>query len=694
MSRYKQPDNIFLTFENVNTLSGDNVLNYYYREGVVYMDGSENKPEPKRLALSPSQRSRTTEIKARDEFTGGGIYTTVEGVSFPYDGTDEIYVTHNYFGEQNIDRDVNSNEFRNSWWYDTKFHRSYKIYYVIGYTEVTDIDGTDYYDWRVKNAYIVYKDASQDASDGVFTFNAQPVANPNISASAVFGTPNNLQTWSSATLKLYLNNTVIESETVTFPDITGSRIDLITTLTASAISINDTLRLSMEVNGGSTVIDPLIVSEYSMSVDTPGGGSNFQSFLGLTTGLGLEDDPDCQPTLNNAVTPRLSQFVQDVDYSEGSNVSGSGILLPQNIDLIRNDQAARASTPDSNYSSKSRTIIRYEGSKTSRREINEYQDDEPRQNLGPIPNVELLNAYIGYFNRLVDPYPNLNRKTAFFVKYLVNDVSTVFDPSLTDINFSILENTFKLKAYDNEPTNCRISIQNISEAKELKNLEETLPEVFQVGKYPSPILFSQISAQANVAPATGFPMLGATNLTATGPWWSIDATDRKVLNCTSTVLINTYNDNYYMGELDYQPGQNEDYPLGREPEFTKFDPVTKPWTLITQSVATGSATQGDEFRFENNENHTFEVINVAYTASTSLTVTLDREIPTGVDPDFFLIRRYEKNPGFVILDVQKPYGIPVSQSSSPGILAPEYRVEKLENDPDTILADLIEKNLI
>ena len=694
MSRYKQPDNIFLTFENVQTLSGQNTLDYYYREGVIYMDGSENKPEPKRLALSQSQRSRTTEIKARTELTGGGIYTTPEGVSFPFDGTDEIYSTHNYFGTQNFNRDVNSKDYANSWWYDTKTHRSYKVYYVIGYTEVTNIDGTDYYNWRVKNAYIVYRDASQDTGDGIFTFTAQPVANPIISASATFGTPNSLQTWGTAKLNLYLNNTVLTSSLVTYPDITSSRLDIITTLTASSINVNDTLRLSMEVLGGGTVIDPLVVTEYSMSVDTPGGSSNFQSFLGLTTGLGLEDSPDCQPTLNNATNLRLSQYVQDVDYSEGSNVSGSGILLPQNIDLIRNNKAARAATPDSNYSQKSRTIIRYDGSKTSRLEVNEYQDSEPRQNLGPIPNVELLDAYIGYFNRIVDPYPNLNRKTAFFVKYLVNEVATVFDPSLSDINFSLLENTFKLKAYDNEPTNCRLSIQNITEAKELKNLEETLPEVFKVGKYPAPILFSQTSAQGNVAPATGIPLLGPSNVTATGPWWTVDATNRRKLDCASSGLINTYNSNYFMGDLPYTPGQNEDYPTGREPAFTQFDPVTKPWSLITQSIATGSVSSGDEFRFENNEEYSFEVIDVAYTASTSLSVTLNREIPTGVDTDFFLIRRFENNPGFVILNVQKPYGFPVSQSSSPGIIAPEYRIEKLAQDPDTILSTLTERNLI
>jgi len=149
-----------------------------------------------------------------------------------------------------------------------------------------------------------------------------------------------------------------------------------------------------------------------------------------------------------------------------------------------------------------------------------------------------------------------------------------------------------------------------------------------------------------------------------------------------------------MGDLPYTPGQNEDYPTGREPAFTQFDPVTKPWSLITQSIATGSVSSGDEFRFENNEEYSFEVIDVAYTASTSLSVTLNREIPTGVDTDFFLIRRFENNPGFVILNVQKPYGFPVSQSSSPGIIAPEYRIEKLAQDPDTILSTLTERNLI
>lgn len=658
------------------------------------MDGSENITEPKILNLSPSQRSRTTRIKERTELSAGGTYITPEGVSIPYDGTDEIYSTHNYFGEQNISRDVNSQDYANSWWYDTKFHRSYKIYYVIGYTEVTDILGTLYYNWSIKNSYIVYKEATQESSDGVFRFSAQPVSNPIISASADFKSPNNLDTWNRATLNLYLNSTILTSSFVTSPTTRNGSIEISTILTASTINVNDTLRLSLSVDGAASVIDPLIVTAYSMSVDTPGGSSNFESFLGITTAIGLDKDPDCQPTLNNATNIRQSQFIQDVDYSNGSNISGSGILLPQNINLLRKNNAERAQTPDSNYTQNSHTIIRYKGSKTTREKVNEYQDTEPRDNLGPIPNVELKNAYIGYFNRILDPYPNLNKKTAFFLKYLIDDTSTVYDPSLTDINFSLLENTYKLKGYDNTPTKCRISIQNISEAKELKNLEETLPGVFKVGEYPTPILYSQTSAQGNVAPSTGIPLLGVSNVTATGPWWTVDATDRKKLNCVSSGLINNYNNNYYMGSLPYTPGQNEDFPSGLEPSFTQFDPTTNQWSMISQSIDTASISRGDEFRFENNEDLTFEVIDIDYTASTSLSVTLNKEVGTGVDTDFFLIRRYEKNPGFVVLDVPKPYGFPVSQSSSPGILAPEYRVKILEEDPDTILSTLIEKNLI
>ena len=173
-----------------------------------------------------------------------------------------------------------------------------------------------------------------------------------------------------------------------------------------------------------------------MSFSTPGEAVDTESYLGLTTGLGLDDDPDCQPILNNVITSRQSLFVEDVDYSNSSNLTGFGILLPQNIELLRQNSAEKASTPDSNYSQTSHTRIRYDGTKTTRKEINQYQEGEPTNNLGSIPNVESLNAYLGYFSKVVDPYPNLNNKTALFVKYLIDASSTLYDPSLSEVNFN------------------------------------------------------------------------------------------------------------------------------------------------------------------------------------------------------------------------------------------------------------------
>jgi len=674
MARDIQPDNVFFRLTNANTLDGNNDLSYYYREGVIWATGTENLFEPKYVNLEPTTKSKTTLIKAKaDPILNGGVFKTPEDVEIIHGVNDEIYASSNYFGSQNISRDTNSQRYANSWWYDTRAHRAYKIYFVLSYSEVTTIDNQLYYNWEISNAYIVYKDASQDTNDGIYTFTAQPVVDVSVTASATFKSPSGLDTWDKVSLNLYRNNTVHTSSYVLSPDTKSGSIEMKTTFDSSNINLNDTVRLSVSVDGGDNAYDSLIVTEYSMSFSTPGESIDTESYLGLTTGLGLEDDPDCQPVLNNVITSRPSLFIEDVDYSNSSNLSGSGILLPQNIELLRQNSAEKAATPDSNYSQTSHTRIRYDGTKTTRKEINQYKEGEPTNNLGSIPNVESLNAYLGYFSKVVDPYPNLNNKTALFVKYLIDSTSTLYDPSLSDINFNNLENTFKLKDSNNVPTNVIISIQSIDESKELKKLESVTPSVYSVGTYPNPILFSQNSSTTN---SSFIPLLGTTNITSVSPWWRVDNSNRKKLICEDINLINTYDSNYYMGDLTYNPGENTDFPSGVEPSFTKFDPVTSPWSLVSQSLS----TSGDEFRFENNENYSFKVVDVDYTPSTSLVVTFDKEIDASVNTNFFLIRRLAYNPGFVILNEQKPYGFPVSASSSPGIVTPQYRVDALRKN--------------
>jgi hypothetical protein len=133
--------------------------------------------------------------------------------------------------------------------------------------------------------------------------------------------------------------------------------------------------------------------------------------------------------------------------------------------------------------------------------------------------------------------------------------------------------------------------------------------------------------------------------------------------------------------------------------------------------------EGDEIRFENNENLTYKVSSIGDRKSIIEPKDVNSDLPenklrvvitppfeyTGSNGqiiknqpsnfDFFVVRRYKENKNFIILDQQMPYGItsgsiPVSPSSSPGLLLTEYRVDKFNVNPDLVLKDLIEKGIV
>jgi hypothetical protein len=237
---------------------------------------------------------------------------------------------------------------------------------------------------------------------------------------------------------------------------------------------------------------------------------------------------DCDPLLNNATEFRPNEWLQDVDYSVNA-------ITPINFDQLINFTATKATVPQSNYTQLGFVHSRYVGSSTTRDNINEYNplstvdienkfvyDDEAPSffinkgkgaPLGKIPNVELNNAYIAYFDRILDPYPILNNKVAYYVKYLIDEGGNVLDPSISDINFSISKDTFQLKDYDNKPTRINTAISNIEQGKELAKLTVGLSPVYKVGAYPSPILYTQISS---IDHADSIIMSGSRFLTALG----------------------------------------------------------------------------------------------------------------------------------------------------------------------------------
>jgi len=167
------------------------------------------------------------------------------------------------------------------------------------------------------------------------------------------------------------------------------------------------------------------------------------------------------------------------------------------------------------------------------------------------------------------------------------------------------------------------------------------------------------------------------------PYWDKPPGTTNQIRLISEQLNNFYGGAYYQGNLPYVPGVNPDFPLATEPDFLQFGAVRSPWMLEA----------GDEFRFENDEEKVFTVVSID-NSGTQLLVTLDRELPESINLNFFLIRRYEEAPNIVILDQLKPYNNPPTGSSSPGILLPEFRIESLETNPDAVITNLIERNLI
>lgn len=239
-------------------------------------------------------------------------------------------------------------------------------------------------------------------------------------------------------------------------------------------------------------------------------------------------DQDCDPILNNATEPRTNEWLQDVDYSVNA-------ITPINFDQLINFTATKASVPQSNYTQLGFVNSRYAGSSTTRTRINEYNsssiidienklvynDEAPSffvnkgkgAPLGKIPNVELNNAYIAYFDRILDPYPLLNNKVAYYVKYLIDEGGNILDPSISDINFSISKDTFQLRDYDDKPTRINTAISSIEQGKELAKLTIGLNPVYKVGTYPVPILYTQTSS---IGHATEIIMSGSKFLTALG----------------------------------------------------------------------------------------------------------------------------------------------------------------------------------
>ena len=272
-------------------------------------------------------------------------------------------------------------------------------------------------------------------------------------------------------------------------------------------SANDTLRFGLDVE--KTFGLGLKITEYSMSISP--SSSRWSPFTGepsfsnyrvptetgiiIPTFYGNGILPfnfalDCQPLLNNYNEQRQSSFLMNVDYS-----SQSGPIIPVNQSQILSNSAVRASIPDSNYSQLKSIIPRYLGSKSTSKQLNEWNIGDVGT-FGKLPTIELRDAFFGYFNDISDPYPNINEVTRVNLNYLIDEQGNALPPSLEPLTIDTFKSVF--------PTTTLGRLAIKSGKAQYKDLGGPAP-IESIMRYVTPVIYTQISAQnyLNRVPLSG-----------------------------------------------------------------------------------------------------------------------------------------------------------------------------------------------
>lgn len=208
--------------------------------------------------------------------------------------------------------------------------------------------------------------------------------------------------------------------------------------------------------------------------------------------------------LNSVNDQRENSYALDVDYT-------SGILPPINFNALINGTAIPATVPDSNYTSKKSTLLKYDGSKSTSQLLNTWSPPgtieggyEDTGTYGKLPTVESLKTYIAYCDGIGGWPPERENASAMNVIYLIKADGTVVIPNISKDSLSIMQQTFQ--------TGERVIINT-------KNINisplDPYRTVIRGGSHIEPILYTQSGSTPN-AKFSGSILLQDVDLTNGG----------------------------------------------------------------------------------------------------------------------------------------------------------------------------------
>lgn len=212
----------------------------------------------------------------------------------------------------------------------------------------------------------------------------------------------------------------------------------------------------------------------------------------------------------------------------------------------------------------------------------------------------------------------------------------------------------------------------------------------------SPVVFNP-STSTVPTPASTIQisnLLSTSSITPLGEkYWEYLPGYTNQIYLNSSIASLTYGSGYSQDGLIYIPGPSSRFPTRVEPENTFIAKPRLPWSLQV----------GDEIRFENSESYTYTItgINPTYEIierEYRVVVAVNKSIPTYVNKNIFLIRRYEEDRNNLIVYKTFPYSNSITimsdGPSTTGFILPMYPSEQLKNNPDRIIKELIDKKII
>ena len=189
--------------------------------------------------------------------------------------------------------------------------------------------------------------------------------------------------------------------------------------------------------------------------------------------------------INNAVIARPNDEFFDVDFSSNTLTAINSSVI---INASRGSGSATPSTtPASNYTIARSANPRYFGSRNTSPDFNVG-------NNGGEPSVESEHTYFAYFDGFGGTTAEIIPKTAFFVKFLVDELGNVYTPNLTGSYYSNLTRTFN----ENNKANVLFYGQTTSFDTSFAGIKP----VIKSGELAQAIIFSQTSSIAPAALTT------------------------------------------------------------------------------------------------------------------------------------------------------------------------------------------------